>query len=81
MATLLYDILRRSIRLVLGASIGGICVLPVRVGSPLLIIDDPETPGAHGWEFNIPLSIESSRDDTLVEAPLFDINYGIADNN
>ena len=44
--------------------------------SPPLVTDDPETPGAGGWEINITSSIDSSRDETSIEAPLFDINYG-----
>ena len=53
----------------------------VYAGSPPLIIDDPETPGAHGWEVNITSSIENSRDGTLIEAPLFDFNYGFVEND
>ena len=58
-----------------------LCLLPAKAGSPPLIIDDPETPGALGWEVNLTSSIESSHDATLVDVPLFDIKYGIADNN
>ena len=46
-----------------------------------MIIDDPETPGAHGWEVNITSSLEQTRDDTTIEAPLFDFNYGVSDND
>jgi hypothetical protein len=49
--------------------------------SPPLITDDPETPGAGGWEINITSSIQQSREGTSVEAPLFDINYGFRDND
>jgi Putative MetA-pathway of phenol degradation len=45
-------------------------------GSPPLIVDDPETPGEHGWEVNITSSIETTREGTEMEVPLFDINYG-----
>jgi Putative MetA-pathway of phenol degradation len=49
--------------------------------SPPLVTDDPETPGAGGWEINITSSIDSARDDTFIEAPLFDINYGFVEND
>ena len=81
MTMLLQRVMRRSALLALAASMCAICFLPAKAGSPPLITDDPETPGAHGWEINITSSIESSRDGTLVEAPLFDINYGITDND
>jgi hypothetical protein len=46
-------------------------------GSPPLITDDPETPGYHGWELNFTSSYEKTRDGHEMEAPLFDLNYGI----
>jgi hypothetical protein len=49
----------------------------VFAGSPPLITDDPETPGYHGWEINITSSLEHTHDGSEIEAPLFDINYGL----
>jgi Putative MetA-pathway of phenol degradation len=46
-------------------------------GSPPLITDDPETPGYHGWEINITSAYEQTHDGHEMEAPLFDINYGL----
>ncbi len=46
-------------------------------GSPPLITDDPETPGYHGWEINITSAYEHTRDGHELEAPLFDLNYGL----
>ncbi len=49
--------------------------------SPPLVTDDPETPGAGGWEINVVSTIESGRDGTEIEAPLFDVNYGFMKND
>jgi Putative MetA-pathway of phenol degradation len=50
-------------------------------GSPPLVTDDAETPGTHGWEIDIPAIIERTGDQFQTQAPLFDINYGIHDND
>jgi len=48
---------------------------------PPLVTDDPETPGRGGWEINISHNIERTRDAFFMETPLFDINYGLLDND
>ena len=48
---------------------------------PPLFTDDPETPGRGGWEINISHNIERTRDAFFMETPLFDINYGLLDND
>jgi Putative MetA-pathway of phenol degradation len=58
-----------------------VCCRSVLAGSPPLIVDDPETPGEHGWEVNITSSIENTREGTEMEVPLFDINYGFNDRD
>ena len=58
-----------------------ICCRTAFALSPPLITDDPETPGAGGWEINIVSTVEQSREGTFIEAPLFDINYGFRDND
>jgi len=55
------------------ASLGQLVI----AGSPPLSTDDPETPGYGGWEINVTSSYEHTRDGTVLEAPLFDINYGL----
>jgi hypothetical protein len=55
--------------------------LPVFGGSPPLIVDDAETPGAHGWEVNIVSEMETTRDATTIEAAEFDINYGFTERD
>jgi hypothetical protein len=51
-----------------------------RAGPPLFT-DDPETPGRGGWEINISHNIERTREAFFMETPLFDINYGLVDND
>ena len=47
-----------------------------RAGPPF-VTDDPEPPPVHGWEINIPFVLERSRDKLDMDAPLFDLNYGL----
>jgi len=47
---------------------------------PPFVTDDPETPPLHGWEINIPLSLEHETGESVIEAPVLDINYGLASN-
>lgn len=58
-----------------------VCAGEAWAGSPPLTTDDPGTPGAGGWEINLTTSIERTIDETELEAPLFDINYGPRDND
>lgn len=48
-------------------------------GGPPLITDDPGTPGAGRWEINSALTVERLRSETLFEAPIVDINYGLGE--
>ena len=47
---------------------------------PPYVTDDPETPPLHGWEINIPLSLEHETGESVIEAPVLDINYGLTSN-
>lgn len=49
-------------------------------GNPLFT-NDPETPGAHGWEINISHNIERLLAERNEDLPLFNINYGSTANN
>jgi hypothetical protein len=49
-------------------------------GGPPFVTDDPETPPFHGWEINIPLSLEQETGTSVIEAPVLDINYGLTAN-
>ncbi len=47
---------------------------------PPFVTDDTETPPLHNWEINVPFTIQRARGETEMNAPLFDINYGILSN-
>src|SRR5262245_13049296 len=48
-------------------------------GGPPLLTGDPGTPGDGHSEFNIALTVERFRQQTLYEAPLLDFNYGVGE--
>jgi hypothetical protein len=48
-------------------------------GGPPLITEDPGTPGDGRWEINLAFTVEKLRTETLFEAPLLDINYGLGE--
>jgi|GEM_PF-596505 len=50
------------------------------VGSPPMKADDSGTPGAGNWEINTVFDGDFARGQHLVEAPLFDINYGLGED-
>jgi hypothetical protein len=50
--------------------------LPEAWAGPPFITDDPEIPPPNNWEINVPFTLEHTRRETDMEAPLFDINYG-----
>jgi Putative MetA-pathway of phenol degradation len=43
------------------------------------VTDDPEPPPPGGWEINMPLIVERASGSTEMDAPLFDLNYGLPD--
>jgi len=48
----------------------------VRAGPPF-VTDDPEVPPVGGWEINIPFTLQRTPGITDMQAPLFDLNYGL----
>jgi hypothetical protein len=46
---------------------------------PPLITDDPGTPGDGKWEINLALTLDQSRAQRSIEAPLLDLNYGVGE--
>ncbi len=44
---------------------------------PPFVTDDPEPPPPGGWEVNIPFILERTPGVTEMDAPLFDLNYGV----
>jgi hypothetical protein len=47
-----------------------------RAGPPF-VTDDPEPPPPGGWEINVPFILEHTSGITEMDAPLFDLNYGL----
>ena len=44
---------------------------------PPFVTDDPEPPPPGGWEINVPFILEHASGMTEMDAPLFDLNYGL----
>jgi len=57
-----------------------VLVAPAAHAGPPFVTDDPDIPPLHGWEINIPLSLEHETGESVMEAPVLDINYGLAKN-
>ena len=60
--------------------LSSVIVATVARAGPPFVTDDPEIPPLHGWEINIPLSLEHETGESVVEAPVVDINYGLTSN-
>jgi len=45
-----------------------------------MVTDDPATPGAGRWEVNFLTTLIRSRDGSIFEAPLIDLNYGLGNH-
>ena len=45
-----------------------------------MITDDPGTPGNGKWENNMAIAFEHRPNETLIEAPAIDLNYGVGDH-
>jgi hypothetical protein len=51
----------------------------VSQAGPPFVTDDPEPPPPGGWEINVPFILERTPGKTEMDAPLFDLNYGLPD--
>lgn len=60
--------------------VASIIVATAAEAGPPFVTDDPETPPLHGWEINIPITLERESREQTLETPLFDINYGYREN-
>jgi Putative MetA-pathway of phenol degradation len=60
---------------------GAACLLPINFtqAGPPFVTDDPEPPSPGGWEINVPFILEHASGETEMDAPLFDLNYGLPD--
>ncbi len=49
-------------------------------GGPPMITDDPGTPGNGKWEINIPFAFEHRPNESSLDAPGLDLNYGLGEH-
>lgn len=57
--------------------IGSLLAIGLVQAGPPFVTDDPEPPPPGGWEINVPFILERTPGTTDMEAPLFDLNYGL----
>jgi hypothetical protein len=57
--------------------IGGLLAIHLVQAGPPFVTDDPEPPPPGGWEINVPFILERTPGTTDMDAPLFDLNYGL----
>jgi hypothetical protein len=60
--------------------LANVIVATAAQAGPPFVTDDPETPPLHGWEINIPFTLEHESGEQVLQTPLFDINYGYRRN-
>jgi len=61
------------------AGIGWLLTLDLTRAGPPFVTDDPQPPPPGGWEINVPFILERTPGTTEMDAPLFDLNYGLPD--
>ena len=44
-----------------------------------MITDDPGTPGDGKWEINLAVAFEHRSDETSLDLPVIDLNYGVGE--
>jgi hypothetical protein len=59
--------------------IGFLLAISSTQAGPPFVTEDPEPPPSGGWEINVPFIIERTPGKTEMDAPLFDLNYGLPD--
>jgi hypothetical protein len=57
--------------------VGWLLAVDFTQAGPPFVTDDPEPPPPGGWEINVPFIIEHASGITEIDAPLFDLNYGL----
>jgi hypothetical protein len=58
-------------------TIGWLLIFDLTRAGPPFVTDDPEPPPPGGWEINVPFILERTPGTTDIDAPLFDLNYGL----
>jgi Putative MetA-pathway of phenol degradation len=59
--------------------VGSLLTIGLVEAGPPFVTDDPEPPPPGGWEINVPFILERTPGKTEMDAPLFDLNYGLPD--
>jgi len=59
--------------------IGSVLAVGLAQAGPPFVTDDPEPVAPGGWEINVPFILERTAGKTEMDAPLFDVNYGLPD--
>ena len=59
--------------------IGSALTVGLAQAGPPFVTDDPEPVAPGGWEINVPFILERTAGKTEMDAPLFDVNYGLPD--
>src|SRR2546428_9214509 len=59
--------------------VGSLLAIGLAQAGPPFVTDDPEPPPPGGWEINVPFIVERTPGKTDMDAPLFDLNYGLPD--
>ena len=57
--------------------IGWFVAFDSTLAGPPFVTDDPEPPPPGGWEINVPFILDHASGATEMDAPLFDLNYGL----
>src|SRR5438093_2695691 len=57
--------------------VGSLLAICLSQAGPPFVTDDPEPPPPGGWEINVPFILERTPGKTEMDAPLFDLNYGL----
>jgi hypothetical protein len=61
-------------------SVAAVARIAFGQGGPPMITDDPGTPGTGKWENNFAVAFEHRSNETLIDVPAIDLNYGIGDH-
>jgi hypothetical protein len=67
-------------RLTIAALIAAVARVAFGQGGPPMITDDPGTPGSGKWENNLAIIFEHRPNETSIDVPEVDLNYGVGDH-
>ena len=67
-------------RLIIAALIAAVARVAFGQGGPPMITDDPGTPGNGKWENNFAIIFEHRPNETSIDVPEIDLNYGVGEH-